>query len=397
MKKTLSVVTLLVAGISHAAGFQIDTHSSRATAMCSTVNATIQDSSAIAYNPANILGVEKLDITLGDTVINPHLQLTPDGGERQAFKATYVPPPHVFAAYRINENMAAGIGLYVPFGAGANWQDDFVFRTRGLQSTVATYFINPTFAIQAHDRLRFGVGLDIVRGTVAIRRNIAFPGSEGSVELGGAGWGFGYNAGVQLEILKDMLDFGAQFRAPTKTKFTGKSDFQEVPTTFAGRLMDQEIEARLTLPGSVGLGLSFTPLERLTIGFDANLVMWSSIQDFTIEFEDEALTNPLPKRWNDTWNFHLGVEYGLTDALFVRTGIAYDPVVSPEETLTPDLPDATRYKGALGVGYKFDPVRVDVAYQGAILGDTPSTAPGYEGTYGGFGHSFSLTIGYSMK
>ncbi|MBN1208902.1 MAG: outer membrane protein transport protein [Myxococcaceae bacterium] len=397
MKKTLSVATLLAAGLSHAAGFSIDTHSARATGLCSTANATMQDSSAIAYNPANILGVKKLDITAGDVVINPHLQFTPEGGSQQAFKPTYVPPPHAFAVYRLNEDMAAGIGVYVPFGAGANWPDDFVGRTRGLKSTVATYAFNPTFAYQAHDRFRVGVGLSLVRGTVDIRRKIALVQNEGTIQIGGAGWGFGYNAGIQVEVLEKLLSFGAQFRGPTKTNFDGKGDFQDVPAGFQTLLKDQNLKSTITLPGMVGLGLSFTPMERLTVGFDANLVLWSSIEEFAINFEDEALNNPLPKRWEDTWNFHLGAEYGVTESLFVRAGLAYDPSPSPEATLTPDLPDAHRYKAALGVGYAFNPFRVDVAYQGAILGDTKSTAPGIEGTYDGFGHSFGLTIGYSMQ
>jgi long-chain fatty acid transport protein len=397
MKKTLSVVTLLAGGLCHAAGFAIDTHSARASALCSTANAVMEDSSAIAYNAANILGVKKLDITAGDVIINPHVKFTPEGQEQQGFKRTLVPPPHLFAVYRINEMMAAGIGLYVPYGAGSNWQDDFVYRTRGFESSVAAYFINPTFAVQPHERLRVGVGLAVVRGTVSINRKLAFPENEGSVELGGGGWGFGYNAGLQIEVLKDLLSLGAQFRAPAKTSFTGNANFKDVPETFAARLNDQAIKSTITLPGTVGLGLAFTPLERLTIGFDANNVLWSSMDEFFIEFESEALNNPLPKRWKDTWNFHLGAEYGVTASLFVRAGLAYDPSPSPTETLTPDLPDANRYKAAVGVGYLFDPIRVDLAYQGAILGDTPSTAPGYEGTYGGFGHSFGLTIGYTMK
>ena len=398
MKKTLSVVTLLTAGASQAAGFSIDTHSARATGLASVSTAAMEDSSAVAYNAANILGVQKLDITVGDTAIIPRLQFTPEGtNDTQGFKSTVVPPPHLFGAYRINESMAAGIGLYVPFGAGANWVDDFVGRTKGYESQVATYFINPTFAYQVMDRLRVGAGVSLIRGTVSIRRKLNFLENEGTVELGGAGWGFGYNVGAQFEAVEKFMSLGVSFRGPAKVSFDGKSDFQDVPAEFQSTLVDQPVSAAITLPGSVGVGLKVTPMEQLVLGLDATMVLWSSIDQFGVEFENPALTSFLPKRWEDTLNVKVGAEYSVTPALAVRLGAAYDPTVSPEETLTPDLPDATRYKVTAGVGYNFNPVRVDLGYQLTLLKDSKSTAPGIPGTYGGGGHVVAATVGYTMK
>ncbi|WP_224244925.1 OmpP1/FadL family transporter [Hyalangium gracile] len=397
MKKTLSVVTLLAAGVSHAAGFAFDTHSGRATGMSFATTAAAQDSTAIAFNAANILGVKKLDITLGDVTTLPQLRFTPTEQDEQKMDTTVVPPPHVFGVYRLNEQMAAGIGVFVPFAAGSNWKDDFPFRTRGYQAQIATYFINPTFAYAPHERLRFGVGLDIVRGTVGITRKINFIDSEGTVELGGAGWGVGYNLGLNVTILDKLLNFGAAFRAPTKLTFKGQADFQDIPSGFQTTLVDQDIESTVTLPGAANLGLAFTPTERLTIALDAQLALWSTFQDFGIEFTDPGLTSILAKNWEDTWNFRIGAEYVVTENIAVRLGAAYDPAPTPENTLTPDLPDANRYKGSVGLGFNFSPIRADLGYQFVYLTDTDSTAPGFEGTYNGIAHVAGLTIGYSMQ
>jgi long-chain fatty acid transport protein len=83
--------------------------------------------------------------------------------------------------------------------------------------------------------------------------------------------------------------------------------------------------------------------------------------------------------------------------VLVRAGASYDPIPSPEETLTPDLPDANRYKLSGGVGLNLQPVRVDLGYQFVHLSDTKSTAFGFEGTYNGSGHVLGLTVGYTMK
>jgi len=397
MKKTLSVVTLLAAGLSHAAGFSFDTHSGRATGMSFATTAVTDDSTAIAFNIANILGVEKLDITVGDVTTLPKLAFTPEGGTKQKMGTTVVPPPHLFAVYRINDQMAAGLGVYTPFAAGSNWEDDFPFRTKGYYARVATYFINPAFAYQPHKNFRVGLGLDVVRGTVEITRKINFVDTEGSIHLGGGAWGVGYNAGINVTILEDLLDFGATFRSPVKMAFKGKGDFQDIPAAFQTTLVDQDIHSTVTLPGVANLGVGFTPIEGLTLAFDAQLMLWSTFEEFGIEFDNPALTDIAAKNWKDTWNFRLGAEYGLTKNVLVRLGASYDPIPSPENTLTPELPDANRYKASAGLGLKFDPVRVDLGYQFVYLKKTESTAAGFPGTYDGTAHVMGLTVGYSMK
>ncbi len=397
MKQTLSIFTLLAAGVSHAAGFAFDTHTARGTAMGFATTATVNDASAVAYNPANILAVEKLDILAGDITTLPDIQFTPEGGEAQSMDPLVVPPPHLFAAYRINDKMAAGLGVFLPFAAGADWKDDFVARTRGYEAQLATFFINPTFAYQVHDRLRLGAGFSVVRGTVVIRRKIDFVDSEGTIELGGSSWAFGYNAGLDFVVVDKLLNFGAHFRGPTKMTFTGTSDFQDIPAEFQSLLVDQGVESTITMPGTLNLGFAFTPIERLTLALDAQLAMWSSFEEFLIEFDNEALNDPLPKHWKNTWNFRFGAEYGVTDSLFARVGAAYDPAPTPEDTLTPELPDANRYYFSAGIGYDFKPVRVDLCYQFAYLTETQSTAPGFVGTYSGTANVVGITVGYSMK
>ncbi len=308
-----------------------------------------------------------------------------------------VPPPHVFGVYRLNDQMAAGIGVYVPFAAGAQWKSDFPYRTQGYQAQIATYFINPSFAYGPNERLRFGVGLDVVRGTVSITRKINFVDTEGTVDLGGGGWGVGYNAGLNLAILDKVLDFGAQFRSPIKMTFNGKSDFQDIPTGFQSQLVDQSIKSTVTLPGAVNLGLGFTPIDGLTIAADAHLTLWSTFQDFGIEFNDPSLTNIMAKNWKDAWSFHLGGEYSVTPTIAVRLGAEYDATPTPADTLTPDLPDFARYSASAGLGFNFEPIRADLGYQFVLLQNTASTVPGFEGTYNGTANVVGLTIGYTMK
>ena len=397
MKNTLSLVTLLAAGASQAAGFQIDTHSARSSGMGNAATAAMEDSSAIYSNAANILGVEKLDITVGDTGILPRLQFTPTGGEAQGQKTTLSPPPHVFAVYKPAPELAFGVGLYTPFGARSRWMDDFVGRFRSRESSLAAWYINPTLAYQLHESVRIGVGVDLVRSTVELRRALGFVESEGEIHLGGAAWGVGYNLGFQAVILPKELTVGVHYRSAVSTTFKGSADFQNIPTEFQSRLQDQRVEADVTFPSTLSLGLAATPSERLTLAFDAQFVDWYSFKELSVEFPDTpALNNPLQKKWKGKLKYHLGAEYGMTPELQLRAGFVVDLSPSPAETLTPDLPDADRYKLTLGAGYTMGNLRADAAYQLVLLAETESSAPGMDGTYSGSAHVFGVTLGYSM-
>ncbi|MCE9671550.1 OmpP1/FadL family transporter [Myxococcus stipitatus] len=397
MKKTLSLVAVLAAGTSQAAGFQINTQSARSTGMGNAAAAWLDDSSAIYSNAANILGVNKLDVQVGDTGILPGIKFTPDGGVEQGQKTTLSPPPHLFFVYKPVEKAAFGVGVYTPFGARSRWEDGFIGRFRAQESALAVYDINPTAAYQLHERFRFGAGLNIYRGTLELKRALGFVESEGTVHLGGSSWGWGYNVGVQVDVLPKVVTFGLHYRSAADLTFKGDADFQNVPAEFQSRLPDTRVQGDVTLPATVAAGISVTPLENLRIAFDANWVDWSSFQELAIEFPDNpAINNPLPKRWHAKWNYHLGAEYGVTPDFQVRLGFILDPAPTPGGTLTPDLPDANRFGVSAGLGYKWQGLRADLGYQFVSLADKESYAPGISGTYNGSAHVLGLTLGYGM-
>ncbi|NMO23343.1 transporter [Pyxidicoccus fallax] len=397
MKKTLSLVTLLAAGATQAAGFQIDTHSARSTGMGNAATAILDDSSAIYSNAANILGVKKLDITVGDTGILPFMKFTPTDGEAQGQKMTLSPPPHVFVVYRPFEKAAFGLGAYTAFGARSRWEDDFVGRFKGRESSLAAYYINPTFAYQLHEYFRVGVGVDVVRTTVELKRAMNFVESEGAVHLGGSAWGVGYNVGFQAVVMPGELTVGLHYRSAVSTTYEGNADFQNIPEAFQARLLDQRVEADVQFPRTLSLGLAAVPMEKLTVAFDIQMVDWASMKELTIEFPgNPSLNNPVEKRWVAKAKFHLGAEYTLNPQLQLRGGIVADLSPSPEETLTPDLPDADRYKLSLGAGYSFGNLRADAAYQFVLLASTDSKGAGMDGTYSGTAHVLGVTLGYSL-
>lgn len=401
MKKTLTVLTLLAAGTSQAAGLAIDTQSSRATGMGSTGVASSRDSSSIYYNPAGILGINKLDAQLGDSLILVNLGFTPAiAGAPEQDQNTVAPPPHAYFAYKLTDQFAAGVGVFTPFGADSKWPDDFVGRQIALESSVTTFDINPTLAYAPLKWLRIGAGAQIIYGSVSITRSLPLGTTpESTVKLSTNDWGFGFNAGVQVDVLPELLTLGATYRSRVAFHTEGTADFRDIPAPFSAVFADTPASLDVTMPSSVGLGASFTPLRKLTLAVDVNWMEWSTIQELLFVLESPpggAPNQPLPKRWKDMWSFHVGGEYKVTDALALRLGFIYDPTPTPEDTLTPDLPDASRLNFTAGLGYSMSNLRADLGYQLVLLQDQRSTSELLPGTYSGTAHVIGLTLGYSM-
>ncbi|WP_257451295.1 OmpP1/FadL family transporter [Archangium lipolyticum] len=396
MKKTLLVVTLLAAGTSQAAGLAIDTQNARATGMGSVGVASSQDASAIYYNPAGILGVTKLDAQLGDSLILLGLGFTREGGSKQT-QNTVSPPPHAYFVYKFDEKVAAGVGVFTPFGANSNWPDDFVGRFLAKSSKVATYDINPTVAFAPMPWLRFGAGFQAVYGTVDVSRQLNLITTEGTATLSGNDWGIGFNAGVQADVVPQFLTLGVQYRSQVDMRFKGDADFNTPPEFAPVTPPDQPFTLDVTMPASLGLGVAIVPLPKLLVSADVNWVQWSTVEQLYFQLQDTPQANPpVPKNWEDRWNVHVGAEYGLTSSLAVRAGFVYDPTPSPEETLSPDLPDADRMRITVGAGYSFSSFRVDAGYQLVLLSDQESTFQPLPGTYSGSAHVVGLTLGYSQ-
>jgi len=389
---------VLTSAVALASGFNLDTQGARASGMGAAVAGLTDDASAVYFNPAGLAGHDGLEAQLGGSLIIPSVSFASDAsGQTTAAKSEVATPFNLYATYGFNENIAMGVGFFVPFGAGAAWPDGWEGAGRALLSSVQTFDLNPTVAFRVHPRLKFGVGANIVFGNVLIERGLDFVTSEGKVSLGGSGSGQGFNMGFQLEMIEKRLFLGGTWRSAVPLHFTGRSHFADVPSEFQSVLKDQPISADVTLPDVATVGFGVRPTDKLRFGLDVTAVAWGSFQNLTIKFEDDALTNPLPKHWTDVASVHLGGEYDVTNDIQARAGFVYDPTGTPVDTVTPDLPDFTRYKVTLGGSYKTKVgVNVDLAYQFVYLVPQKSTAPGFSGTYSGTAHVISLNVGYKL-
>jgi long-chain fatty acid transport protein len=400
MKRSLFVVALLAAGGSQAAGFSVTAHSARATGMGIATVAHLDDASAIAYNPATLSLLRGFEVQLGDTLIAPNIRFTPAGTEAaQDSDFTVAPPPHVFIAMPLMKDLVAGVGVYTPFGSSLKWPEDFSGRFLAQRSQLATFDVTPTVAYAPMEWLRVGAGLQLMYGTVDLQRRLPIPLpsglTEGGIQLKGSDTGVGFTAGLQVALVQDFLSLGVAYRSKVDLDFEGTAEFSDIPEPLQAMFTPQDVTASVSLPATLTLGLAVKPTRKLTLAFDATWWEWSRLKELVVDFANPALEDTrLPKRWHVVWSFGLGGEYKLSDALAVQAGLGYERTPVPDETLTPDLPDADRWRAHLGAGYAFGSFNVGLGYEFLLLPDKTSTAQVLPGTYNGTAHVLVVTLGY---
>jgi len=140
------VLVLLWTGVAQAAGFAVDVHSARAVGMAQTMKAHIDDASAVFFNPAGLIMGRQLDIQVGDTLIIPGLSFKSAAGASYTTQKEVVPPPHIYAAYALNDDISLGLGMFSLFGLVVPWAPDWPGKYQAVRTELKTYFINPEVA-----------------------------------------------------------------------------------------------------------------------------------------------------------------------------------------------------------------------------------------------------------
>jgi long-chain fatty acid transport protein len=409
---TLAVAT----GVLAAQGSAVMTHSSCATAMgAAGVARPCEDGSAVLFNPAGIAH-HRSTIGIGWTGITTGGSFTYDyTGETVERETATTSVPFAFATYRFNDRLAAGIGVFNPYGLGLEWPETFEGRFASYRTALRNIYIQPTVAYRAAPWLSVGAGVDVVAASINIDQridlattatgqnhpvtgqpltfgNLGVPmGTDfANAELEGKGTGVGFHLGVITEIAP-WLSLGIRYMSDVTIDYDGTAGFTQVATglTLAGgnplnlpggtpvdavvaaqfgpaaALGDgQAITTSLTLPAQLVVGASIRPLENLTVLADYQFTRWSAWDRTDINFANQPTPQALIFDYQDAHTYRVGAEFGATEALAVRAGFIYNTAAQTEFAVSPLLPEAERNYYTLGLGYRITPsLAIDAGYQ----------------------------------
>ncbi len=405
------LAAVLLAPSARAQGFSVYEHDACAMARSGVgVAAPCNTASAIFFNPAGVLGgTKRWNLQAGVTLIQPVGSFTDSATRLQTDlkKATY-PVPSGYVTHQFSRRVAAGIGVFAPYGLTTEWNPTFPGRYLAYKTTLASIYVQPTVAVEVVPGLRLGVGVDYVHSTAQVRRRIDAAAQTETVsgqtftlamlgvppntdfadalfDVSGSGWGG--HAGV-LWTATDRLSLGARYLSQVKVNFTGTATFTPVSTGItlaagnpfgapAGTTLEQVLfqgggaalskqgaSASITMPWQLVAGFSFKVTPSLSVMADWQHTDWQSFQTLNLSLAAADTTLSEYEHYMSTDGYRAAFDFQATPSVAIRGGVLTHKGAAPDETVTPLLPEGQRFEGTVGAGIRLTPaLTLDVAYQ----------------------------------
>ena len=363
----VTLLTILLLTVpAKAGGFQVNEHGARGTAMAGAVFSTLNDASAIYFNPGALGYIDGTSIVFGSTLIFPDAKFrgpAPSIDETSIESGVFYPSV-LYASHTLPSRLSFGIGVFNPYGLGTVWPSVWVGRFVAIESVLRTFSINPTVAYQINDYIGIGGGLNYVIGQVELTQAISFApiAAEGTATLSGSGTGAGWNLGVYLTPDPNVT-IGLAYRSSATVDLDGDAEYDNVPDFLTGELPGEDVSTSVKLPANLHAGITFKGIENLEISFGYQYIFWEAVESIEIEFNGGAETQTLEFNYSDGYIVRFGLEYLMSDDLALRAGYLFDSNPTPDEYLTPRLPDSDRHGFTVGAGYNFtETIGVDIGY-----------------------------------
>jgi long-chain fatty acid transport protein len=403
----LAVTIFLAPAPAHGQGFGIYEHGACVMARgAAGVAQPCDDGSAIAVNPAGIVGREGITLGSGGMLVFGSGGFTGDDAAPTALERAASLVPYGYFVYGANPRLALGVGGYVPYGLGVKWPLDFAGRFVSFDSKLQTFYLQPTVAYAINRFFSVGGGPTIALSSVELNRREDLA----AVPLGATGLSFGALVDDRTDFATTMLSasgatglglnvgglitvservrIGARYLTRVKLSYDGDATFTPLPGSVRvtkanpiglpigtpldplvaqvlDNLPNQQASTDLEMPAQFVIGASVRATPRLTILGDYQWVGWSVFDTVTLDFANPSTPDErLVQSYRDTSAFRLGGEFDLTSVLRLRGGYAHTQAAAPDETVTPLLPEAQRDHLTLGIGWTPRPrMTVDLAYQ----------------------------------
>lgn len=450
IKITAAVIGITLAQHAAASGYHFGTQSVGAQSTANAAAAEAADASTLFYNPAGLTHLDsKAEITGAINIVAPSLKYKDaratyyQGGNVQGKTSGKVTKttaaPHIYGAYKLNDHVTLGMGMYIPFGSKTNYQDDSVLRYNIKKLGLTSIALEPAVAFKFNEQHSFAVGLiaqyseaeltkyadwsaarndRVLAATAAALQRQGIPAAattnranwQGRGDVKGHDWGFGYHLGWMFDV-NDKLRVGVAYRSKISHNLKGTAKWQpagavvkapalanyiQSPTTTntplgAGRgyLPSEDASVRINTPESLSLHAMYRANDKLNLFGDitwtrhsrfnkANLIFGNSKN--VINGQSDRTT--ISPNWRNTYKVALGGAYQYSEPLQLRAGVAFDqsPVKSAADRLN-TMPDANRLWFSVGARYAYKKRHVfDTALSYVHINSSRFNAPRAIGT-----------------
>jgi long-chain fatty acid transport protein len=342
-------------------GFQVNFQGQKQQGMGCAGTALYQDGASIFYNPGSVAFSNENSINIATTPIFSNV-LYVDSATGKGYR-TNNPVGTPFSAYGLfqahkHDKLKFGIAAYTPFGSTVQWEDNWIGRFALTRLELKAIFIQPTLSYRIADVIGIGAGLVISTGNVNLQKDIPVQdslGNYGSAELSGKALGFGFNAGIHYNLNK-KLSMGITYRSQIKMRLKNGQATFTVPSSLNSNFPDGSFTGALPLPQVLTLGWAYKASDKWSFVLDINHVGWKAYDTLAFDYEQNTsslLDTKSPRNYHNIMAFRGGAMFKKSSKLDIRMGggFGFSPV--PDESVTPETPDANRSYVTGGISYKF--------------------------------------------
>ncbi len=400
MKKQIIVLLLVLPFIAFSNGLNLNSIGSRAGAMGGAFVGLADDMSAVFWNPAGLSQIENSSLWLYGSFIMPKgvYKLSAYGIDAETESKTY--PAGGFGFLKpLTDKLYGGFFVYTPSGLGAKWNgDDLKVFSNGVayewESLIGMVTFSPTLSYRLSDKFFIGGSLNISYGMLNIKK----PSELGQYEEDLTGFGIGATLGMLFKP-SDKVSFGLTFKTPQKIKASGTVSMQYVDVL--GLPNEVEGEREVTWPLWIGGGVALKPFDKLTLTFDIQYTKWSELDRIEMSYQNELWQTLFGEHsafilnWDDTTQIRAGLEYKLTENIFIRAGYYNDPAPAPDETMNILLPSITYNVATFGIGYHNDNFGLNIGTE-YIMGEEREVEPIYENAMPGTHDMDMIVFNFSL-
>jgi len=381
-KALIFLLLSLIATNVCASGFGVFTQGAKGLGQANAVVAHPTGASSLYFNPALLTTLEGRQFEVGSTAIFTNREfsssasgLTYDGDDDWKTPSTlYYTEEH--------GRLAAGIGLYFPFGLATTWPADYEGRYISTSADLFSLNINPVVAYRVSDRLSLAAGIDLLYLSTELNNSVnqVFAGFAIPPALGGPindptmpdvqqrfdgeGWGHGLNLGLTYRI-NDQVTFGATYRSQVDVEIDGSASFGQVDPRLALFFPATSGSADVHLPAQATAGLAMAITPELTVELGARWEGWSAFDELRVILDTPVLgqtASITPRNWDDTWAVNVGGEYHLTPTVALLAGYLYGQNPVPGSTFDPSIPDSDAQLLTIGTDITLDLWNLALAY-----------------------------------
>ncbi|WP_200894148.1 OmpP1/FadL family transporter [Flavobacterium sp. 316] len=360
MRKLLSLTLMaLASSTAFAGGYRVSIQGQKQLAMGHTGVAVVNSAEVAFFNPAGMAYLDKkFNLSVGANALFSKTRFQNSEYNWTASSDNVGTPFNVYATYKLNDWLTAGLAIYTPYGSAVEWDQDWQGAHLVNNIDLQAIFIQPSISIRVGEHFSIGGGPIYATGSVNFNRNLQPAGGflgNADVTIDGTGISaWGYNVGMMFNPTEDIR-LGLNYRSEiTMEARDGDATFADVPAVAQGIFSNTKFDADLPLPAELTVGFSYKVTDKWLVAFDYNYALWSAYKSLDVDFEKPEIPDSHnPRNYKNASTYRFGTQYMANDKFTFRAGYYIDESPVQDGYFAPETPrnDSMGFTG--GLTYQF--------------------------------------------